>query len=189
MKRTREVHSVSKGFKDRSWRTFTGEQGRGHLSPQPRTCTEGATAARPLRQRHGWDAQCMGNSLIQKTPRGFFSKQMELTAWGEPWQLMWVLAPSSLWHLGHPVWCLAHTRLILKWNLQLTSPDHQHLYLLHYYTWKVNQVSPDPQPKTEQPENRSTKKGQLKKTTHKDNLHDRRKLKVKAEFKQKTKNY
>ena len=41
---------------------------------------------------------------------------------------------------------------------QLTSPERQHLYLLHSYIWMVNQETPDPQPKIERSENRSTKK-------------------------------
>lgn len=52
MKKMGKVPSVSKGFKDISGRTFTDEQGRGHLSPQPRMCTEGAAAECHLPQRH-----------------------------------------------------------------------------------------------------------------------------------------
>lgn len=46
---------------------------------------------------------------FRKTPRGLFSKEMEWTAWGEPRQLAWVLAPSSSGTLAmqHDVWLTA----------------------------------------------------------------------------------
>ena len=46
---------------------------------------------------------------------------------------------------------------------QLTSPECQHLYLLHSYIWTVNQETPDPQLEIEQSENRSTKKSNWRK--------------------------
>ena len=183
---------MSKGFKDTWWRTFPG--GRRHLRPQPGTHIQEAAAVRPLSQRQGWDGQRKSKLFVQetpsfgKTPRGLFSKEMEWTAWGEPWQWMWVLEPSSSGTLAmqHKVWLAAcssssGTPADKPWTSAFVPSSFLHL---------------DGQPRNTRPtaQNRAiwkqiNKKEQLKKTTHRDAPQNKRKVKLKAEPKQKTKNY
>lgn len=123
-----------------------------------------------------------------KTPRGIFSKEMEWTARGEPWQLTWVLAPSSSGTLAmqHDVWLTAcssssGTPADKPWTSAFVPSSFLDL---------------GGQPRNTRPTtwNRAiwkqiNKKEQSGKTTHKDAPHDKRQVKEKAELKQKTKNY